>query len=203
MISRHLSHIIEHLLNCCLYRLNRLSWFFSYPSLPEYHSILISAMSQKVSDLTEFYVLRNVSARHLTSACDGKMSDSAIDGYVLVQLRLPAYLCGKSPEWQKPTCEICLCQFSSGWWHRMLVNAQSGWKPTYKRHLSYVRADIWAGTFELYPRRHMRRDIWDVSVQTYAFGNAQSGWKPTYKRHMRYAGKIFLVWRFWYWYLFL
>ena len=53
-------------------------------------------MSRKVSDLTEYYVLRNVSARHLISAQEGKMSDLAIDGYMLVQLRLPAYLSGKN-----------------------------------------------------------------------------------------------------------
>ena len=34
-------HQVSH--NCRLYRLNQLSWFFNYPSLPEYHSIIISA----------------------------------------------------------------------------------------------------------------------------------------------------------------
>ena len=34
-------HRVSH--NCSLYRLNQLSWFFNYPSLPEYHSIVISA----------------------------------------------------------------------------------------------------------------------------------------------------------------
>ena len=29
--------------DCCLYRLNQVPWFFNCPSLPEYHSIIISA----------------------------------------------------------------------------------------------------------------------------------------------------------------
>ena len=43
-ISRHLSHIIKHLTNRYLYRPYRLSWFFSYPSLSEYHGIIISVL---------------------------------------------------------------------------------------------------------------------------------------------------------------
>ena len=41
-------------------------------------------MSQKVSDLTEYYGLRDVSTRRLISAHEGKVSDLAIDGYMSV-----------------------------------------------------------------------------------------------------------------------
>ena len=95
--SRHLSRIIEHLTIAIFYRLNWLSWFFNYPSLLAYHGIIISAQWVK-----RYLISLSVACLEMSqlviwqSAHEGKMSDLAQAGYMLVQLRLPAYLYGKN-----------------------------------------------------------------------------------------------------------
>ena len=129
----------------------QLSEITEYP----YHHYL-SALSRKISNLTECCALRDISARHLTSAHEGRMSNSVKEGCISCCRHTISVMPMKARNRYIIMPKQAICRSSSCCRHIYSIKAQCG----RIRHMKYAHAGFMSN----------RQWLW-----TSMSANAQSG----------------------------